>query len=77
MHILKLYAVSEQQCMNLKGMGVWVDNKWYWDLKWVRSLEGDLLVQCAELLQLISSFVPIRGRRDSWVWIKENGVSGQ
>lgn len=67
-----LHAVSVQQGLNLKNMGMWIDNKWTWDLRWARDLEGFLLVQRDELLQLISSFTPMRGRRDSWTWIKEN-----
>lgn len=67
-----MYAVSVQQGRFLKEVGYWGDNKWIWDLKWSRTLEGDLLVQCGELQQLISNYVPMRGRRDSWTWIKEN-----
>lgn len=68
----ELYRISGQQSLNLKEMGFWTDNKWVWDFKWSQSLEGHLQNQFDELLRCISSFSPVKGRKDSWVWIKES-----
>lgn len=37
-------------------MGLWVDNKWCWDLKWVSDIEGNLEVERVELMRVISFF---------------------
>lgn len=66
-----LYHISEQKNKKLAEMGFWTDAKWTWDLHWSTLVEGDNVQQLGFLAQIISSFTLLRGKKDSWVWIKE------
>lgn len=67
-----LFALSTQQDKKVIEMGSWGDNGWVWTFSWSGNLQGETQCQFEALNKIISSFNPVRGRRDAWVWIKES-----
>lgn len=43
-------------------MGVWINGSWEWELGWGMFVD---------LINQIGSYVPIDGKPDHWIWVKE------
>lgn len=70
-----LFHVSAQQDLRVVEMGRWESDKWVWNFQWLCRLEDGCSNQLSSLLNILSSFSPVRGQKDKWSWIKEgNGI---
>ncbi|XP_057425977.1 uncharacterized protein LOC130719370 [Lotus japonicus] len=59
-----LFQVSAQQELRVVEMGCWEVDKWLWNLQWSCRLDDGCVNQLSSLLNILSSFTPIRGQKD-------------
>jgi hypothetical protein len=57
--------LSTNKLIKVMNSGNWEDNKWLWQMNWIRNLMADEIVFAAELLQNLSGFAPDRTSEDN------------
>jgi len=56
---------------NLSQMGLWINNKWFWNLEWRRTLFKWETEEERILLCFLEDNNLLKYRKESWVWMDE------